>query len=572
MDELNERVEKFPASAGNYQDRRASNQPRKKSVGFKETVERIEPSAFRSMDDISMIGRSGWEDRMSRYDVKRPDSTKHVEQLSVPIKSALRNSPSPLRSDGDDYDHRHMPYDAEVFSPNKYGSSPEDMVRSSASMSSSSRHLKLMPSSSLDDDPNFNEEIDRLARSVDKSFVIPEPDYEGASGHTSSHFPPQNVPASKEVLPSGKKSSPKRQQTKEKKKDAPFGVTNKLLNTAKDKLKRVGFRRSSQTPVRKGNHDTVDKHSDPSKPSPPTAKASLAKPPAPPPPPPPPSLQAQSSTHIGNVSQVVSSFSMQQPPPIQQSQSIPRMSQTDQLSDRPTVTSQNPPGVDSSLANMIKNSPVRKAAAVRDFSELEDRGFKQALREYDENDAVDISRSMDSAMASAVMEDVKIASVVADNNSGPRPKSFKGNKSIDMTDVLSELKMKNTRRKQRPISIHSEMPSAYDSSYSKDQSHRMQAEFSTNDNVNMFGFGRSSIEDSPSRAGQDPRESRILRRQARSVADIDGDSFDLSLAGIASNPVTPRSARSLNSLDAKESALLEMEGTLKEFDEVIQSL
>ena len=577
MDELNERVERFPVSNGNAKDRRG-HQSRKKSVGFKETVERIEPSAFKSLDDISMIGRHGWEERMSRHDVKRQDQTKQVEPLPVPKKSALRNSPSPVKNDtanGDSYDeayHRHMPPGSLGPSPDQYKVSREDAVRSSAIKPSSSKAGKLQPSNSLEDDPSFNEEIDRLGRSVDKSFVIPEPDYEGAIGYTASQPPPPKLTASKQLSPPEKKSAAKQQPAKEKKKDAHFGVTNKLLNSAKDKLKRVGLKRSSQTSANKDKRDSIDKQSEPSKPSPPTAKLSLVKPPAPPPPPPPPPPQMliQASSHSSIMPQPAPRMSMQHSSPLQQLRSIPRPPPVEQLSDRPAVTSHSPPPVDSSLSNMILNSPVRRAAATRDFRELEERGFKQA---WQEEDSDDINRSMDAAMASAVMEDVKLASVVAGNDSGPRSKAFKGNKLIDMTDVLSELKMKNNRRKQRPITIHSEMPSTYDRSYSNDFGKRVQTESSTKrENVDVFGYGRSSIENSPSRSGHDPRESRISRRQARSVADIDSDSFDLSLPGIASNQVTPRSARSLTSLDAKERALLEMEGTLKEFDEVIQSL
>ena len=563
MDVLNERVEKFHFTDASTHDRRA-NLPRKKSVGFKETVERIEPSSFKSMDDISMIGRQGWEERMS-----------HVEQLSMPRKSALRNSPSPSNngtSNGADHYQeysRHSPPGSEIPAPGQY--SREDFVRSSAAKPSSSKDGRLMQRNSLDDDPKFNEEIDRLASSVDKSFVIPEPDYDGAAGHAQTQVPPLILPPSTQK--SVKSASAKQQPTKEKKKDVPFGVSNKLLNSAKDKLKRVGFRRSSHAPTKKENQETADKNSEPSKPSPPTAKSLLAKPPAPPPPPPLPQAPKQTSVHSSNLSQSASSLPVHQAITAQPPESSPRAPVVTQLSDRPTFTSHSPPALDSSLSNMILNSPVRKAATARDFSELEKSGFKKAWEASDAQDGVDINRSMDAAMASAVMEDVKIASVLADNGSGARPKSFKREKMIDMTDVLSELKMKNTKRKQRPISVHSEMPSTYDNSYSKDYSRRMQTDATAKkESTDVFNIGRSSIESSPSRADQDPRESRISRRQARSVADIDSDSLDLSLGGVASNPVTPRSARSLTSLDARESALLEMEGTLKEFDKVIQSL
>jgi len=571
MDELNERVEKFHFEDVSAHERRA-NLPRKKSVGFKETVERIEPSSFKSMDDISMIGRQGWDERMS-----------NVEQLSRPRKSALRNSPSPLNngtSSGADHDQaysRHSPPGSEMPAPGQYSNlSREDFVRSSAAKPSSSKGDRLMPRNSLDDDPKFNEEIDRLASSVEKSFVVPElpePDYDGATGNTHTQVPPLILPPSTKKSPSVKSTSAKQQPTKEKKKDVPFGVSNKLLNSAKDKLKRVGFRRSSHTPTKKESQETADKNSEPSKPSPPTAKSLLAKPPAPPPPPPLPQASKQASVHSSNLSQSASSLPVHQAATAQQSQSSPHLPVVSHLSDRPTFTSQSPPALDSSLSNMILNSPVRKAATTRDFNELEKSGFKKAWEASDAQDGVDINRSMDAAMASAVTEDVKIASVLADNGSGARPKSFKREKMIDMTDVLSELKMKSNKRKQRPISVHSEMPSAYDSSYSKDYSSRMETSVSARkESADIFNYGRSSIESSPSRTDQDPRESRISRRQARSVADIDSDSLDLSLSGVASNPVTPRSARSLTSLDARESALLEMEGTLKEFDEVIQSL
>ena len=223
---------------------------------------------------------------------------------------------------------------------------------------------------------------------------------------------------------------------------------------------------------------------------------------------------------------------------------------------------------------MILNSPVRKAAAARDFNELESRGFKQEKSANTEKGAVNINLSMDAAIASEMMEDVKIASVMADNGSGPKQRSYKVNKMIDMTDVLSELKVKNNVRKQRPVSVHSDMPSAHASSYSS-ANKRMQIDDpirAEKIEIDAFSFGKSSTEASPLKAAPDARESRISRRQARSIAEVDSNSFDYSLTGLASNPVTPRSARSIDTPESKDGALLEMEGTLKEFDDVIRSL
>lgn len=547
VDMLNERVERYPKSNGNSKEQK-SYQQRKKSVGFKDTVERIEPTSFRSMDDISMIGKSGWDERMAKYEKHRKD-TKQSDNLPMPRKSALRNTPSPLQLAMTDEDgqyqlhHGMLSHDSGTLSPPAVTSLPDPKLSTSA-RDAQSKSLRLVPSNSLDDDPHFDEEIDRLGRSVDPSFVIPEPDYEDVSGYIPQPLPPPVLPIADQSPKHPKRHAPPPPLVKQKKKDGGMGLTNRLLTSAKDKLKRVGMKRSSQLSHHKESHDETDKSSHPSKVSSAPHKTSLAKPPmAPPPPPPPPPPPSQSA--------------VEQPP--------------SSNSTRSSISSKSPSprSIDASLTQMIVNSPVRKAAAARDFDELEQHGFKHSSS--DQGNEVDINSSMNAAMASEMTEDVKMASVVAGGSTGPRPKHLKMNRLVDMTDVLSELKVKSHQRAKRPVSVHSERPSTQTNSYSKDNIMGTKPS-PVNQRMEVLNLERSSLDSTPSKSGPDPRESRISRRQARSVADIDNDSFDFPLTGIASNPVTPRSALSLNTPDSSDGALLEMEGTLKEFDEVIRSL
>lgn len=549
MDELNYRVEIFQQSNDGLQERK-SDIPRKKSVGFKETVERIEPTTFKSLDDISMIGKTGWDEHMTRYEGKRHD----VGMQAMPKKSALR-SPSPMQVTGlNEREHessyqRYLSPDSDKTSPQGdiyAGRGDPSQVRSAAV-----KGRGLVASNSLDDDPHLNEEMDRLATSVDPAFVIPEPDYEGYSGYVPAQSLPQQLAASKPPAPQPPAAHPK-------KKDASIGLTNRLLSNAKNKLKRVGFRRASQTTPNNERQDVHDKHSQASRPSPPTSKATLVKSHAPPPPPPPVPPAA---------------FPPAPPPaPPPTSASNVGSSRSDlQMRLGSPITSPSPPPL-AGLNEMILNSPVRQAAVARNYDELEKRGFKQAFQDGKDDFELEMNTSMNAAMASEMTEDVKIASVVAEYGSEPRHKQPpKVNRLVDMTDVLSELKVKSKQRTKRPISVHSETPSMHANSYSKDHGSRIQTGPASNV-MSGHGTGKSSLDISPSKATPDMRESRISRRQARSVADIDMDSLDSSLTGLASNPVTPRNAQLVNAPDGNDGAFLEMEGTLKEFDDVIRSL
>ena len=550
LDELNERVEKRDRNGSREKEAR---QERKKSVGFRDTVERIEPIeslSYKSLDDISMIGKNGWDERMKKY--ARKEKEQHNLQ---PKKSALRNSPSPRLSHeiispngshgsgshgSDYYDSGHQDSDRHRPESRPSATVPLGSKHSPAHRSDSSRKKpRLLPSNSLDDDPSFNEEIDKLAHSLDPSIVIPVPDYDGAS-ETATALPSTSHKHSKPRAP----PPPAAQVVKPKKSNHQLGLTNRLLSNAKEKLKRVGFKRTSQSASSNKTSEAVDKPSNVSK-----ASSSIPPqpPPQPPPPPPPPPVDPQGSSPSPRDS------SLQPIAPMQYAL---------------TNNSPSPPPGDTSLSQLILNSPVRKAAASRNYEDLERRRGSQPRS--DDSLKTD-SLSMRPAIASEVTEDVKVASVVDSKDSNPRQKPNRGAKYVDMTDVLSELKgkVRNKEAKARPISIHSDRPTNHATSYSNRQENRMQNESEpAARESDAASFQWPSLEASPSKPSQDSRESRILRRQAQSVADVDTEQLDVAMGGL----MTPRSARSDKNFNGKDGAALEMEGTLKEFDEVIRSL
>ena len=586
-----------------------ANNNRKKSVGFKDTVESIEPIGsvpYRSLDDVSMIGKSGWDQRMTKYATTDANNghNQNGAKLLQPKKSALRNSPSPVPTTNiDDITPSPVITNRLSRSNDKFGFSFHSReFRNEAH--GSSDHVAAAPlfqsprsqrtsafksqSSSFDDDAALNEEMDQLARSLDPGFVIPEPDYDGASTSNAQtslqNVPvPVSAPVSLPVSQSAShpvshpaKAPPK--AAKPKKRDGSLGLTNRILSNARTTLKRVGFRRSSQTSVTSQERvATADTVSAPSKSAAPRSKVSPPMAPPPPPIPPPvssasqPQQPASFAQQAPNASRHQAKKAMAPQPPVSQPLQMPTIPSSPPVSPPPPPvsplpqvpgrwsSSPSPPPMNTSLQQMILSSPVRQAASTRDYDE---RGNTQLRRGSDSSGSI-----VNTAIASEMSDDVKVAAVVADKGSGTRPKSMvQAMKNIDMSQVLTELKgrVNTPDKRDRPFSIHSDTPTNYASSYAHQERLPNASEQNMVSNQ-ATAIDRSKAEVSPSRAAPDSRESRISRRQAQSVAEVD---TDILPSGLGTSSVTPRSARS----DGTDGALLEMEGTLKEFDDVIRSL
>lgn len=215
-----------------------------------------------------------------------------------------------------------------------------------------------------------------------------------------------------------------------------------------------------------------------------------------------------------------------------------------------------------SLAEQLLASPVRKAMRNKDESRAFDDRSDEGI--FDARSDKPLQGSMYAGVASEVTEDVKIASVVVGKDTGPRVSSeipaTRPLRPSPMNDLLTELKGKVKSQEARTKSNSSIL--ATDLQPNSEPSHvKLPQEVNKPTEAAARGINLSKA--------PDVRESRISRRQAHGVAEVESQELDSSAGGMAGTAVTPRSARGEKDT---ENALLEMEATFKEFDDVMRSL